>query len=263
MKLKAALLMLAWVGGAQNIEIYRAKNRLAQELIPIVEAVLRDEGQVTLDPRTGTLVLSGSPGAIQRALALLEQVDQPLRQVVLTHELREFAEVEAARLQVRWQATLGDMRIGTLPLPADGIHMALGARREATNARSRSVLRVLEGGSGVIATGEAFPFVYRPYWGARATEFIPAETGFEASVQVLPDGRVYLELRPFSGHLDERGALRYTSAATTVMAKPGETIVIGETSLDSEGTSVALDGAARTRVQTEQVLLISVEIEEP
>ena len=47
------------------------------------------------------------------------------------------------------------------------------------------------------------------------------------------------------------------------MAQTGETIVIGEISHDSEGASVALDGASRTRAQKEQVLLISVEIEEP
>jgi type II secretory pathway component HofQ len=255
--------LIVALASAQTIETYRARNRLAQELVPFAESALGNEGQVTLDPRTGTLVLNGTPAAIQRALALLERVDRRLRQVVLTHQLRDIVDIDAVGLRVRWRATLGAWRIGNLPLSARAVDVALQGRGTTTRSSSRSVLRLLEGGHGVIATGEAFPFVYQPFWGTQATELVPAETGFEASVQVMPDDRVHLELRPFSGHLEDRGSLRYTSATTTIMAKPGETIVIGEASGNEESSHLSLEGAGSRTRRNEQVLLVSVEVEEP
>jgi hypothetical protein len=125
------------------------------------------------------------------------------------------------------------------------------------------VLRLLEGGSGLIVTGKALPFVYRPYWGWATTEFVPVETGFEATASVLGGGRVRLDLRPFSGRLDESGALRYTMAATSVTVSPGETLVVGEVSRDSDDRGVSLEGGRREHVLEQQVLLVSVEIEQP
>lgn len=41
--------LVAAIGALQSIQTYQAKNRPVQELVPIAEAALGDEGQVTLD----------------------------------------------------------------------------------------------------------------------------------------------------------------------------------------------------------------------
>ena len=45
----------------QTIETYRAKHRLAADLVAIAEGALGPNGQVVLDTRTATLILNGTP----------------------------------------------------------------------------------------------------------------------------------------------------------------------------------------------------------
>ncbi len=259
----AVLLLIAGFSSASNqaMEVYRAQHRLAQELVTIAETALGNEGQVTLDARTATLVLSGRPAAVRRALALLAEMDRPLSQLVITQEIRELRELDSLGAQVSWQVSYGSFRIGTLPMSADGLHIALGARRESQRMTSRNVLRLLEGGTGLILTGKAVPFVYELYWGN--VTLVPAETGFEVTATMLGDGRVHLELRPFSGHLEGDNALRYVEAATSIDVTPGETIVFAETSRESDEATAGLQGGSTSRVAEQQVLLVTVEVENP
>jgi hypothetical protein len=246
---------------AQDLEVYRAKHRLAQELVPIAESALGNEGQVTLDSRTATLVLSGTPEAVRRALAMLEKIDRPLHQLVLTHEIRDFRDLERLGARIGWKVSVGSARIGTLPFGSDGHRVALDAGRETTQSTSRGVLKLLEGSSGLIVTGKALPFVYEPFWGS--TTFIPIETGFEATATILADGLVQLELTPFSGRVDDGGELRYTSAATSITLRPGETVIYAETSRETERSNLNLGGGGRDKLREQQVLLITVELDRP
>lgn len=249
------------LAGGQALEVYRAQHRIAEELVAIAEGAMGNEGQVTLDARTATLILSGSPRAVQRTLAMLEKMDHPLRQLVLTHEIRDFRDLDALGARIGWKFSLGSVRVGTLPLASDGLRVALDARREASQSTSRGVLTLLEGGAGLIVTGKAFPFVYEPYWGT--TTFIPVETGFEATATVLGDGQVQLELRPFAGRVDEGGALRYTSAATSISLSPGETVIYAETSSETHDSNVNLGGGSKNNLREQQVFMISVELQQP
>jgi hypothetical protein len=247
----------------QVLETYRVRHRPARELVAVAEAALGDEGRVTLDVRTATLILNGTDAAVRRALSLLEEMDRPLHQLVLTYEVRRLSELEQAGVQIRWKVTGDSVRIGTLPLPIIDLRVALDARREDTRRRFRSMLRLLEGRVGYIVTGEALPFIYRNYWGARGVELVPAETGFEVEAFVLGDGKVQLDLRPFSGRFEEEGALRYTEAATSLTLSPAETMVVGEVSSQSRGRAVGLQGARTTTAGEREILLVSVKIDEP
>jgi hypothetical protein len=253
--LVAALLL------TQTIAVYRAQHRPAAELVRVAETALGSDGTVTLDSRTATLVLNGSPTAIERALALLRELDRELATLVLTHDVRERADVDALGVSVDWRVTFGPLTLGTLPLPADGLRVALAGRSESSRSRSTSVLRLLEGGTGVIRTGEAFPVLYQPYWGTEAVSFVPADSGFEVAAFLLGDGSVRLDLRPFSGRMEPGGVLRYTAAATTLTVRPKETAVIGSVSREEERSGLGPGGVTRERSSEERVLLISVEIE--
>lgn len=245
----------------QAMEVYRAKHRMAQELVPFAKTALGSEGQVTLDARTATLVLSGRPAAVRRALALLEEMDRPLRQLVLTQEIREMQELDALDARIVWKVSYRSFKIGKLPLPADGIQIALGARREGRQSTTRNVLRLLEGGTGHILTGKAVPFIYELYWGN--VTLVPAETGFEVTATMLGDGRAHLQLRPFSGRLEGSQGLRYLAAATTIDVTPGETVVFAEIPHECYETTASLQGGSKARASEHRALLISVEIENP
>lgn len=269
----AALVVLLYGTGvhpaqAQALETYRVQHRPVADLVQVAEQAMGSDGLVTLDARTATLILSGSPAAVQRTLALLAQLDRPLRHVNLEYQMRDASDFQDLEARVAWQATLGPLRIGTLGnpgsgLPDDGVRIGLTAREGSSRVTSGSSLKVLEGSSGVIRTGEAYPFIYEPYYGTRATEFIPAETGLEATATVLGDGNVQLDLRPVAGRLDETGGLRYTEAPTSLVVAPGETVVFANVSRDAAGESVGLDGGSQSRRRENQVLLITVHVEHP
>jgi hypothetical protein len=145
----------------------------------------------------------------------------------------------------------------------NNLRVALGARREDTRQRFQSMLKLLEGRVAFIVTGEAMPFVYQNYWGARGVDFIPAETGFEVEALVLGDGKVQLELRPFSGRFEEGGALRYTEAGTSLTLSPGETMLVGEVSSQSQEKEVGLQGARTINAGEQEILLVSVKMDKP
>ena len=260
----AASMIVASLVSSQTIATYRVQYRPADDLVSVAEAVLGDVGSVTFDARTATLILNGPEEAVERALALLKQMDRPLRDVVVTHEIRELAELEALTVAIQWQAGTGWLRIGTLPLPIDGVRIALAAGTESRKARSRAVLRLLEGGTGAIVTGDMLPFVYQPYPGEQAIAFVAAETGFETTVSITGasgDEKVHLDIRPFSGRFERGDELRYTAAATSVTVSPGETVVLGEASRDGSSRSADFHEAATSRAREERVLLVSVVIE--
>ncbi len=253
-------ILLASLSATQTIELYRARYRPAAELVPIARNALGSEGQVTLDARTATLVLNGSHRAIQRALALLEQVDRPLRQVVIESVVREVEDLDSLSVRVAWKTSLGPLSIGTLPpLAANGLIVGVDATRAHETTRASSRLRLLEGGTGIVRTGKALPVLFEPYWGS--TTFVPVDTGFEAKARVLEGDQAHLELRPFAGRAGDNGELTYIAVATSVTVSPGETVVLAETMQAAQSSTTDLSGAQKDQLRRQQIVLITVELE--
>ncbi len=215
---------------------------------------------MTLDARTATLVLNGSPRAIQRALALLEQVDRPLRQVVIESVVREVEDLDSLGVRVAWKTSLGPLSIGTLPpLAANGLIVGVDATRAHQTTRASSRLRLLEGGTGIVRTGKALPVLFEPYWGS--TTFVPVDTGFEAKARVLEGDQVHLELRPFAGRVGDNGELTNIAVATSITVSPGETVVLAETTRAAQSSTTDLSGVQKDQLRRQQIVLITVELE--
>jgi hypothetical protein len=249
----------AQAAAQETLKIYHARHRSAAELARLAEAALGGNGRVAVDERTASLVLAGDPAAVERALELLAAQDVPLRTLRLHYALRRAAELEAAGVAVRWGVSAGGFRIGTLPGPESGVEVGLGATSRRGRESFRSELRLVEGGSGLILTGEALPVAYSGQWLA-GVDYVPADSGFEAQASVLGDGRVRVALRPFAGRF-EAGALRYTEAASEVIVAPGETIVVGSTARSGSDRSFGSAGGGIARANEELLLLFGVDVE--
>jgi len=257
---RLAIILLASLLATQTIELYRARYRPAAELVPIARNALGSGGQVTLDARTATLVLNGSPQAIQRTLALLERVDRSLRQVVIESVVRQVDDLDSLGVRVAWKTSWGPLSIGTLPpLAANGLIVGVDAAGARKTSRASSRLRLLEGGTGIVRTGKALPVLFEPYWGT--TTFVPVDTGFEAKARVLEGDRVYLELRPFAGGVGDDGELTYLALATSVTVSPGETVVLVETTRATQSSTTELSGVQKDQLRRQQMVLITVELE--
>lgn len=266
----------------RRVDVYKAKFRVAEELLPAVQAVMTDRGSADLDRGTNSLVLIGEPRAIAEALELLTILDRKLQTVVLRYETKGRRELEMRGFDVRWTTRAGDFRIGNLVWPgrasaaraptssssdASAALRAEDAIQEFTDTFT-GTLRMTEGSRSRIETGTSVPFRTTGPRGSN-TEFVDATTGFDASARILGDGRVQVDLQSFANRLAVQAGRRgrdarieTANAATLVTLSPGETLVVG--GLDQsrvESHQSALGGSSFTTTQDDTILLLRAHIE--
>ena len=87
-----------------TIEVYKAANRTAAELLPLAETAMAGEGSAALDPGTNSIVLMGPPATVEQALMLLRQQDQRRRTVVMRYESKRVDELAAEEPRTREMA---------------------------------------------------------------------------------------------------------------------------------------------------------------
>jgi len=267
------LLALAWIAGAEShaqsqAEVYRPQHRLAAELLPLAETALGGQGSAVLDPGSNALVIVGPPAAVARALALVQEMDRRLRNVVIRYEERSVEELEAAGAEVRWSLAEGPVRIGNTRLPdgvgsAESTESGIEVRAQGT-ASDRAdnltgTLTVLEGQTGRIDVGTKVPYETGTLR-HRRVEFVDASTGFEVTPRVLGDGRVRLELRPYGARVQADGSIATSGATTVLVLAPSETAVLGGFNQGVDATA-RLTGraAAHKRERSNRLLLISAQ----
>jgi type II secretory pathway component HofQ len=260
-RIASLLLLLLFATTAHAAaEVYRAKHRPAEELLPIAQTVLAGEGSAAVDPGTNSLVLVGEPALLARVIALLDGQDRALRNVVLWYSSRRAQDLDAEGLRVDWTIEAGDVRIGNV-LGREGVNARVGAVDAERRSELSGTLRVLEGRTGRIATGSVIPFRVGRGW-HRDTVLVEAESGIEVQPRILGDGRVQLELFPFEATPAPGGVIQGASAATTVVVEPGRTVALGGVERDAAQSARApLGGAARASGSDARVLLVTVEVE--
>ncbi len=208
------------------MKVYRVEHRAAADLVASVEVALGEEGSAALDAGTNSIVLSGSPAALERALAVLQTQDRERRTVLVTAELMTLSGLDAAGYRIEWEAGQGRLRIGSRELDEPLREPRAGRRLQSRrNKELRSALRILEGDVGRIRFSNSVPVRSRGLVGT--TVFIGADAGLLARPLVLGDDRVQLALESFEGRVDLAGVRESFDAETTVVLEPGETVVVG------------------------------------
>lgn len=223
----AALLILlpALAASAERtIEIYRPKSRTAAELLPLAETALAGDGTATLDQGSNALLLVGPQARVEEAVATLNALDQRRVSVTIHFESRRRDEVKNSGIAIDWQTEAGPLRIGTVIVPSapEGARLTASLLSRETAGGFSGSVRVLDGEIGRIGSGASVPVRSR-----FEIERVEAERGLLARPRVLGDGRVQVEISPNEGQVDALGRVRFTSGATTVVVKPGDTTVIG------------------------------------
>jgi type II secretory pathway component GspD/PulD (secretin) len=257
---------------AQDVRVYEVRHRTAEELAPLAQTVLGADGRAIADPRTNQLVLSGSPRAVASALELLATLDVRAHMVVLRYEARSASDLDAAGVRVRWRAGDAGFRIGDVSWPGSGpaaIALSADARRERGSQSLAGELRILDGQTGRIASGDAVPITTRriqrgPHGSLidESTHYVSFESGFEAAPRVLRDGTIQLTLRPFDAKRAADGTARRASADTVLVLQPGTTVALGGMLRErSDSVRSASSGAGDRAAAQESLLLVTAGIE--
>jgi type II secretory pathway component GspD/PulD (secretin) len=256
---------------AADMRVYKPRHRLASELLPLAEVALAGEGSVAADAGTNSLVLMGPAGALARAVALLEQQDRALRNVVVHYESRRAADLESQGIRVAWQASAGAARVGNVIAPERDSFVAVAPEAAVDRGQggTQGVLRILEGQTGRIAAGVEVPVTTRSIdrRGLReTTSFVTAASGFEVTPRPLADGRVHLEFAPFeeriAGSTHAGPVVQRSGAASSITVAPGETVALGGLAREASAQGDdAFSGRSDRHTRDEQLLLVRVELE--
>ena len=261
--LLSLLCLAATLAAGSTIEVYKAANRTAEELLPLAETAMAGEGSAALDSGTNSIVLMGPSPVVKQALALLRQQDQKRRTVVLRYQTKRVDELAAEQIRVQWSVGSEGIRVGNAIFPEDQSGVRAGGRVVQSHREDQlaGTLRLLDGEVGHIGTGRSVPVHSRGVF-TSSTTFVAAERGFTARPQILAQDRVQVEIAPTDDSVDGRGRVEFTGATTTVIVKPGETVVLGGISRAGDahraGSPVI---TAIGQARDERVLLLTVDVE--
>ena len=250
-----------------GVRVVKIQNRVASELVSIVDVAMTDQGSAVVDERTNSLVLVGPKEAIEAGLELIQILDQLPRMLVLSYESKRASDLSNAGINVDWSAESDGIQIGNVDSPSNGSRVVITPmkRRDETNTQLTGSVRVMEGEETRIMTGQSIPIRHAVHELDReyeSTTWVTAGSGFWARPRILGDGRIEISLRPIESSVDEEGSVSFSSAITTVIVRPGEVVTVG--TLSSATVDVSKDawgGVEHGQGQQEWVVLLTAEIE--
>lgn len=243
--------------------------RTAVEALPMVRPLLSSQGRAVADPRTNALLVVDDEAVIKRVREFLAGFDQPGKQGKIRVRFQESGATADRSIEARarasgenWSVTAGG------PQRRDGVEVRLGDRRTDRQGTSEFFVLTVSGSSAYILVGE--DLLYTQRWidlsrrYARFTEMITVqriETGMEVSPTFLKN-HADIEIIPrISAGGQEGGVIRFTEAATRVVAPYGQWVTIGGAVQHSN--EVIQEILARGRGERSGALSISLLVESP
>lgn len=209
---------------------------------------------VTIEESTHSLVLTGPEWAVDRAMALLEQIDVPPHQVVIEAVIADVNRSYLKEKGVRWDFNrttiaenpteagagegFGGIGFGTFGRQNFSFDAELFLGEESGKSRllANPSLRAVDGAEGRIQIGDELRFQVLQPSSAGGQPIYTVETVdvgiiLEFTPTITEDGKVRLDLRAESSSVSGYTAgfpnIRKREAQTNLIIEDGETIVIG------------------------------------
>jgi type II secretory pathway component GspD/PulD (secretin) len=214
---------------AQSLEVIQLKFRTAGEVIPVLQPMLESGGVLT--GKDYQLFVRTTPQNLQQLRQALVQLDRQPRTLLVSVR-------EATRREMQARSADADVQVGAQNQNGTwrtqgSVSAQVNATGNHTVAQAVSSVRLLEGGSAFIATGQSVPVVTavfsrsdrkRASTGA-ALEYHDVTSGFAVTPRTNGN-RVVLQIDQQSQQL-EGGAIRSQSLGTEVSGALGEWIELG------------------------------------
>jgi len=89
-------------------EIVKVNFATAGEVAPRLKSVLSERGTIDTDMRTNTLIINDIPAYIKQARALLEQLDTPIKQVLIEAKIVKIETDAVKDIGIQWGGAYGD-----------------------------------------------------------------------------------------------------------------------------------------------------------
>jgi type II secretory pathway component GspD/PulD (secretin) len=253
-----AVAQAAHAAQAAAIEVIELRHRTAAEMIPLLEPLLGPDEVLT---GTGMrLVLRSGPTTLREMRRILETLD--VAPVNLVISVRRGALGGSSELDLDVQGRAGSVVIG------DGSGTRVIRRQTADRDSSVQTLRVLEGQTALIRTGESVPtaqpgLIVWPRGGVvtSGVEFRDVERGFLVRPRVGGDDRVRLEITQVHERASRAvgGQIDFQQVDTVLVGRFGEWIRIAGVGERRDASGQRILGASRA--QREEQMDIHVRVD--
>lgn len=218
-----------------------------------VRSQLSPAGSVTTLPSRRLLIINDSASHIEKARALLKQLDQPLQQYRVDVEISEVSDSQ-------WL----EVGINELHLPGGWVQSRVNLGAEHQNNRKHFSLLTTANEPGEVEAGTLQPFLQQTrQWLAdygvitiQSVELVPVTSGFHVTVSSAGKNMARIRINPWARRTDAGNTIALAGAATEITIP-----------LDKEITLAAHQGEAKNygilllsgyRGKSSQMLLIKL-----
>ncbi len=241
-----SLLAVCWVStaGQDAIEIIPLKHRTVQEMVEVVRPLVEPGGTVT--GMSNQLIIRATPGQIALVRDLLEKIDRPARNLMITVRQGQKSDqsIDAMGAAIDIQSDHARIRAGG-PVPRRGLILegrdgdsairgGIVRRDSYSGNDSEQRVQVLEGRQAFIRVGQSVPLPRRQVHivgnTARVTDSVQyhdVTSGFYVLPRLSGD-RVTLEISPYRNTPGNRtGLVETQQLSTAVSGRLGEWLDLG------------------------------------
>lgn len=254
---------------SESIQINYAKAATLAGLIKSKDtSLLSKRGRVSVDSRTNRILIKDTSKNIEDAVALIKELDIPIRQVLIESRIVLATDTFSESLGVRFTAARdyvssdgrnksGDLNVN-LPVAGSTLGLAvsrlpvgtlvdleLSAAQSEGDSETVSSPRVItsDRNEATILTGTEIPYESTDGDGNTTTLFKEANLELTVTPQITPDDRVIMDLEvnkdePDYGNTTEAGPpINTNRVRTQVLVDNGETVVLGGIYDQTKGTT--------------------------
>lgn len=222
---------------ADTVEIIRIHYRSADDALVVVKNLLTQDGSVTMDQRTNSLVVKDSEESVARILQVMKKFDKAIEQAKISIRFIENEIDESRAVSVKGGVHGKNWKISS-GRKSDGVDVSLKDVDKRKSTGRQYFVRTASGSPAYIVTGERVP--YRERWVNLNRRYPVAmdtvvyeniETGFEITPIIRGD-RAHVKIVPRISDANHhrgknKGIIRYSEAATSLDVPLGKWVTVG------------------------------------
>mgnify|MGYP000632747381 CR=1 FL=1 len=259
------------------IETIQLHNRSAEEILPIIEPMLDEEGSLT---GTGyKLIIKSTPSNITQIRTLIEEIDINPRNLKISVSYRDQSNQNnrGGSVSVKTKGEIGSVEIGDpknqqdgdLTITSKNDKVKFDARIYETSSKNNKTdiqtMSVTEGYWGTISMGQSIPYARRTRnpdgTVTQSTQYKKIMTGFRVMPRTNGDN-VTITIQQQKQNRSNNGISVDTSEIETVVTgKLGQWIFIGGTDHQKNLSQSGL--TYNTRVRSTDVNQVWIKVERP
>ena len=210
--------------------------RSATELLPIVKNLLSENGRISVDVQTNSLILTDNGESIDKVRKFLEGYDKPVKQARISIRFKEMGSHGEGSISVEGRVSGKGWTVSKGRKRRNGLEVHMRDQRRNRRQESEYFINVSSGSWAYILVGEEIPYVERwRYLCQRYADhvgrwvFQRIETGMEVRPIIVSD-HAYIEIMPRISHEVSKGQkeiIRFTKASTELTVPLGKWVDIG------------------------------------